>query len=423
MKEPAIRFKGYTDAWEQRKFSETFDGLQNNTLSRAEMNYENGEVKNIHYGDILVKFGAYIDVSKEELPYISNPEIAERYSSSFLNDGDIIIADTAEDSTVGKCSEIVGSVGLKLLSGLHTIPCRPKQKHAVKFLGYYMNSPSYHQQLIPLMQGIKVTSISKSALNNTDMIVPKSLEEQGLIGEYFSNIDNLITLHQRKCDSLNAVKKYMLQKMFPKNGAKVPEIRFKGFTDDWEQRKLGEWCDFLNGDRSSNYPSVTDFVESGIPFVGSDSLGSTLVDKTKLRFITNEKYEQMNGLKIEANDILYTLRGAGFGKCSIADFTRGTVASSLVGIRCKETLRAQFLIQWLSSSNADNEKNKAVNGSTAQNISVEDMKKYTVSVPNVAEQDIISEFLYNLDNLITLNQRKCDSLKELKKFMLQNMFP
>ena len=203
----------------------------------------------------------------------------------------------------------------------------------------------------------------------------------------------------------------------------TPKIRFKGCTDAWEQRKLGEWCDFLNGDRSSNYPSVTDFVESGIPFVGSDSLGSTLVDKTKLRFITNEKYEQMNGLKIEANDILYTLRGAGFGKCSIADFTRGTVASSLVGIRCKETLRAKFLIQWLSSSNADNEKNKAVNGSTAQNISVEDMKKYTVSVPSVAEQDIISEFLYNLDNLIALYQRKCDRLNAVKKYMLQKMFP
>lgn len=214
-KVPEIRFKGFTGDWEQRKFSETFDGLQNNTLSRAEMNYENGEIKNIHYGDILVKFGSYIDVSKEKLPYVSSSKIAEKYSGSFLNDGDIIIADTAEDSTVGKCSEIVGSVGLKLLSGLHTIPCRPKQKHAAKFLGYYMNSPSYHQQLIPLMQGIKVTSISKSALNNTDMIVPKSLEEQGLIGAYFSNLDNLITLNQRKCDSLKELKKFMLQNMFP----------------------------------------------------------------------------------------------------------------------------------------------------------------------------------------------------------------
>ncbi len=214
-KVPEIRFKGFTGDWEQRKFSETFDGLQNNTLSRAEMNYENGEVKNIHYGDILVKFGSYIDVSKEKLPYVSSSKIAGKYNGSFLNDGDIIIADTAEDSTVGKCSEIVGSVGLKLLSGLHTIPCRPKQKHAAKFLGYYMNSPSYHQQLIPLMQVIKVTSISKSALNNTDMIVPKSLEEQGLIGAYFSNLDNLITLHQRKCDSLKELKKFMLQNMFP----------------------------------------------------------------------------------------------------------------------------------------------------------------------------------------------------------------
>ena len=130
----------------------------------------------------------------------------------------------------------------------------------------------------------------------------------------------------------------------------------------------------------------------------------------------------MNGLKIERNDILYTLRGAGFGKCSIADFTEGTVASSLVGIRCKESLRAKFLIQWLSSANAENEKNKAVNGSTAQNISVEDLKKYSIFVPCIAEQDKISEHLYNLDNLITLHQRKLEKLKNIKSALLEKMF-
>ena len=247
-------------------------------------------------------------------------------------------------------------------------------------------------------------------------------EEQEKIAGFLGTINELIASSEKEVEKYKELKKGCLQKMFPKDGASVPEVRFPGFTDEWEQRKLGEWCNFINGDRSSNYPSATEFVEDGIPFVGSDSLGSTLVDKTKLRFITSEKYEQMNGLKIEKNDILYTLRGAGFGKCSIADFTEGTVASSLVGIRCTESLRAKFLIQWLSSGNAENEKNKAVNGSTAQNISVEDMKKYCISVPCIAEQDKISEHLYNLDNLITLHQRECDKYKELKKGLLQQMF-
>ena len=211
---PQIRFKGFTDDWEQRKFASVFDGLQNNTLSRAELNYENGTVKNIHYGDVLIKFGDYIDASEIELPYVSDEAKADKFKNSYLQDGDIIIADTAEDDTVGKCTEIQGSEGLKLLSGLHTIACRPKEKYGPMFLGYYINSPAYHNQLKPLMQGIKVTSISKSALQDTDMIIPKSLDEQIKIGEYFSNLDNLITLHQRKCEKLIDLKKALLNKMF-----------------------------------------------------------------------------------------------------------------------------------------------------------------------------------------------------------------
>ncbi len=214
-KVPEIRFAGFTGDWEQRKFSEVFDNLQNNTFSRAEMNYNDGTVRNIHYGDILVKYGEYIDVVKEKIPYINDNNDCDKYNNSLLHDGDIIIADTAEDYTVGKCTEIVALEGVEVLAGLHTIPCRPKQKYAPKYLGYYMNSNAYHNQLLPLMQGIKVTSISKSALQDTDMIMPKSLDEQEKIGSYFSAIDSLIILHQRKSDSLKEIKKFMLQNMFP----------------------------------------------------------------------------------------------------------------------------------------------------------------------------------------------------------------
>jgi type I restriction enzyme S subunit len=214
---PKIRFKGFDEDWEQRKFKDVFIGIQNNTLSRAELNYESGEVKNVHYGDVLIKFGDYVDVSNEQLPYISDSKIADKYKESLLQDGDIIIADTAEDSTVGKCTEIVGSEGVAVVSGLHTIPCRPTVKTAPKFMGYYLNSSAYHNQLIPLMQGIKVTSISKSALQDTDIMMPCDYEEQAKIGEYFSTLDHLITLHQRKSDDLKELKRFMLQNMFPSN--------------------------------------------------------------------------------------------------------------------------------------------------------------------------------------------------------------
>ena len=168
---PEIRFAGFTDAWEQRKFSETFIYLQNNALSRAELNYEQGLVKNVHYGDVLIKFGEILDVKKADIPFISNNEFNVS-STSLLQNGDVIIADAAEDETVGKCSEIKGIDGISIVSGLHTIPCRPNKKFASGYLGYYLNSSVYHDQLLPLIQGTKISSVSKSALQNTDILYP-----------------------------------------------------------------------------------------------------------------------------------------------------------------------------------------------------------------------------------------------------------
>ena len=186
------------NAWEQRKLGETLYSLQNNTLSRAELSLENGVAKNVHYGDVLVKFGEVLDVGKEFLPMIVDELIVAKYRSSFLQNGDIIIADTAEDETVGKCSEIAGLRDEKIIAGLHTIPCRPLFNFASGYLGYYLNSDAYHRQLLLLMQGIKVTSISKSALQDTEIQYPKLLEEQEQIGAFFRSLDRLITLHQRK---------------------------------------------------------------------------------------------------------------------------------------------------------------------------------------------------------------------------------
>ena len=229
MAKPKIRFKGYTDDWEQRKLGDVLVSLQNNTLSRADLSNEAGVAKNVHYGDVLIKFGEVLDVSKEQLPMISDESILTKYKTSFLQNGDVIIADTAEDTTVGKCSEIVGLNDEVVLSGLHTIPYRPVEKFAPKYLGYYLNSDAYHNQLLPLMQGIKVTSISKSAMQDTDIIYPKSKEEQTEIGNYFDALDHLITLHQRK-------NIYFYEKV----------------TLVWEQRKLEDIMD-----------TVTDYVAAG----------------------------------------------------------------------------------------------------------------------------------------------------------------
>lgn len=213
-KVPEIRFAGFTDDWEQQAFEKVFDYLQNNTLSRAELNNENGVAKNVHYGDVLIKYGEYLDISNSVLPYITSQQVTNRFRSSLLKNGDVVMADTAEDETVGKCTELDGISHYPIISGLHTIPLRPKIKFAAGYLGYYMNSSRYHNQLLPLIQGTKVSSISKNALKNTSILFPSITDEQRLIGQYFIQLDNLIIFHHRKFEKLKQIKQAMLHKMF-----------------------------------------------------------------------------------------------------------------------------------------------------------------------------------------------------------------
>ncbi len=211
---PRIRFAGFTDAWEQRKLGDAFDmTISNNTLSRAELNFNTGEVQSIHYGDVLIKYGAFIDAQDDEIPYINSGALDE-YKRCLLRDGDIIFADTAEDETTGKAAEIGNLQGEAVVSGLHTIVCRPIDKMAKYYLGYYLNSVSFHNQLLPLMQGIKVLSLSRNSLAKTVINYPKSRAEQAQIGGLLYNLDHLITLHQCKLERLKIIKQSMLEKMF-----------------------------------------------------------------------------------------------------------------------------------------------------------------------------------------------------------------
>ena len=179
---PNLRFPSFKSKWEKNYFKDELDLLKNNTLSRAELNYKSGKIKNIHYGDILVKFENYICSNSKQIPYINEENIPKNYKSMLLKSGDLIIADTAEDYTVGKSVEIINNDENMVISGLHTIPCRPKQSQfALKYLGYYTNSPSFHNQLLPLIQGIKVSSISKSQIKETYISYPVVKEQEKIV--------------------------------------------------------------------------------------------------------------------------------------------------------------------------------------------------------------------------------------------------
>lgn len=421
MENPKIRFKGFTKDWEQRKLGEVLISLQNNTLSRADLSNERGIAKNVHYGDVLIKFGDVLDVSREQLPMITDEKILDKYKASFLQNGDVIIADTAEDTTVGKCSEIAGLRDEVVLSGLHTIPYRPVEKFATGYLGYYLNSSAYHDQLIPLMQGIKVTSISKSAMQDTDVVYPKSTEEQAMIGSYFQSLDNIITLHQRKCEQTKKLKKYMLQKMFPQNGEKVPEIRFDGFTYDWEQRKLGDIGSTFTG---LSGKTKEDFGHGDAQFITYMNVFSNPVANLEMTEAVEIDAKQNC---VKKGDVFFTTSSETpeeVGMSCVMPENKDNIYlnSFCFGYRPTEKFDLDYLAYVLRADSFRQEMTFLAQGISRYNISKNKVMEVSIPIPNLEEQTMVGQYFSNLDHLITLHQRKCDELKKMKKYMLQNMF-
>lgn len=210
---PEIRFKGFTDKWEEKKFGDYFNfDISTNSLSRSELDNNKGIIKNIHYGDILVKYNFILDVDQSAIPLIRKGVIKD-FKSSLLKDNDIIFADAAEDLIVGKAIELINIHDNFIVSGLHTIVARPKINFSKFYLGYYLNSISYRYQLMSMVQGTKVYSLSKNNFRKSLFKFP-SLEEQRKIGEYFEQLDTLIEQSQVQIEKHKNIKQALLQKMF-----------------------------------------------------------------------------------------------------------------------------------------------------------------------------------------------------------------
>lgn len=393
MGKPKIRFKGYTEDWEQRKLSNTLISLQNNTLSRADLSNETGVAKNVHYGDVLIKFGEVLDVSKVQLPMIPDESVLTKYRASFLQNGDVIVADTAEDTTVGKCSEIAGLNNEIVVSGLHTIPYRPVEKFASGYLGYYLNSSAYHNQLIPLMQGIKVTSISKSAMQDTDIAYPKSVEEQGKIGTYFRSLDHLITLHQRKI--LYGHEKVALV---------------------WEQRKLGEIYGLIGNAFVGT--ATPYYVEQGHFYLESNNVKDGQINYNSEIFINDEFYEKQKDKWLHIGDMVMVQSGHVGHAAVIPEELDNTAAHALIMFRNpKEEIEPYFLNYEYQTDKAKKKIENITTGNTIKHILASDMQEFVVDVPKYEEQKVIAGYFSNLDYLITLHHRKPYVLVEIQVFV------
>ena len=392
---PEIRFKGFTDPWEQRKFDEVFDcTVPNNTLSRAELSYDEGTVLNVHYGDVLIKYGSVLDVQKDDIPRIPH-RCREDFNGALLQDGDVIIADTAEDETTGKACEIGNLQGSAIVSGLHTMVCRPRNRMALGYLGYYLNSNAYHHQLLPLMQGIKVLSLSRSNIQKTSVSYPIAVKEQQLIAYYFSQLDNLITLHQRKCALLFSHFQALISMMFTIS------------TFSWEQRKFSE---LVQIERGGSPRPIDDFITdtpNGLNWIkiGDAPTQGNYITKTAEK-IRPEGLSKTR--EVHPGDLILS-NSMSFGKPYIMGID-GCIHDGWLLIRnTYGVFDLTFLCHLLGTPQMLSQYRSLAAGSTVNNLNKELVGNTVVTIPSITEQRVLGDYLEQLDNLITLHQRKCIS--------------
>lgn len=417
-KVPALRFQGFTDKWEKSEFKDVFFTLKNNTLSRAEL-HDTGTVQDLHYGDILTKFGEYLDMSEIKLPFITNSLNLQDFKSSFLQNGDVVMADTAEDKTVGKCSELANINEKILLSGLHTIPLRPLLKFASGYLGDYLNSPAYHDQLLPLMQGTKVTSISRGNLMITKVKFPSSITEQDKIAKYFLMINKVINSCSEKCNQLIAFKKSMLEKMFPRPGEKVPEVRFRGFTGDWGEGILGEMASFSKG---SGY-SKSDLQKKGTPVILYGRLYTNY--ETLISHIDTFVKPKSGSVYSQGREVIVPASGEtaeDISRASVIGREGVILGGDLNIIYPKGMIHPLFLAISISHGKPHKDMAKRAQGKTIVHLRGADLAQVDLLYPSIDEQKQIGLFFYRLEKLIAMQQRKLEKLQSLKQAMLSEMF-
>ena len=366
---PNVRFKGFTDDWKQRKLSDAVD-------VRSGRDY-----KHLEEGDIPVYgTGGYMLSVSEAL---SDDEDAIGIGRKGTIDNPYILR--APFWTVDTLFYAV-----------------PREKYNLDFVyGIFQNINWKAKD-----ESTGVPSLSKATINAVSTMAP-DYEEQSKIGEYFSDLDHLITLHQRKIDKLKNLKKAMLEKMFPKKGTVSPEIRFNGFANAWEQRKLGDVCEVTMG-QSPDGSTYSDEPSDYILVQGNADLKDGWVVP---RVWTSQKTKTA-----QAGDLIMSVRApvGAMGKTAY-DIVIGRGVAAIKG--------NEFIYQTLVKYDADGYWKKLAVGSTFESVNSNEVKGAIINVPqDIEEQKKIGEYFLNLDHLITLHQRKIDKLKNLKKAMLDQMF-
>ena len=393
MENPKIRFKGFTKDWEQRKLGDmgsTFTGLSGKTK------------ENFGHGD--AQFITYMNVFSNPIANLEMTEAVEiDAKQNRVKKGDVFFTTSSETPEEVGMSCVMPENKDNIYLNSFCFGYRPTEKFDLDYLAYVLRADSFRKEMTFLAQGISRYNISKNKVMEVSIPIP-NLEEQTMVGRYFSNLDHLITLHQRKCQQTKKLKKYMLQKMFPQNGAKVPEIRFDGFTYDWEQRKLIDYLEVSSKKNRDNRFTKEDVLSvSGeygivnqIEFQGRSFAGASV----------------SNYGVVENGDVVYTkspLKSNPYGIIKTNKGIPGIVSTLYAVYKPKEITDSKFVQIYFELDSRMNSYMHPLVNKGAKNdmkVSAENALKGMVSFPKKDEQEMISLYFSTLDNLITLHQRQ-----------------
>ena len=385
-KTPAIRFKGFTDTWEQRKLKELASFAKGSGYSKNDIKEQGTPL--ILYGRLYTKYETKI----YEVDTFAEPQKGSIYSKGC----EVIVPASGETSEDIARASYVAKSGILLGGDLNII--YPNDTIEPTFLALSISNGEQQKNLAKKAQGKSVVHLHNSDLETVNIVYP-TRTEQARIGQYFDHLDTLITLHQRKCDKLIQFKAAMLKKMFPQNGANKPEIRFRGFTDGWEQRELGKMTDITTGKLDANAmkdDGEYDFYTSGV-----------------------KKYK-IDVAAFEGPAITIAGNGATVGYMHLADgkfnaYQRTYVLSHFLEDRA-------FLFYEIGNKLPRKIAEEARTGNIPY-IVLDMLTELNLSIPSLAEQQQIGNYFRNLDNLITLHQRKCDKYKSIKAGLIRKLFP
>lgn len=405
---PELRFKGFSDDWEQRKLGDIVSSFEYG-LNAAAKEYD-GKNKYIRITDIDDNTHGFLTDN------LTSPDIDLTSADNYkLTEGDILFARTG--ASVGKSYIYRNSDGLVYYAGF-LIRARIKEEYDAEFVFQNTLTDRYNKYIAVTSQRSGQPGVNAQEYAEFEINVPKK-EEQTKIGTYFHNLDNLITLHQRKCDNLKIIKKSMLDNLFPKNGEKVPKWRFKGFNNDWEQRKAVDIADYSKG----NGYSKSDLMENGTPIILYGRL------YTKYQFVIDEvdtfATSKDGSIYSQGNEVIIPASGEtakDIARASAVEKSGILLGGDLNILRPFNFINPLFLALTISNGEPQKELAKKAQGKSVVHIHNSDIQEVTVSSPTRAEQDRIVAVFRSLDNLITLHQSEVERLKKAKQFFLDKMF-